>query len=150
MNDPKVSIMGVISDNWTAANTSTITPVLSTGWYDSKQKLPQITFTDPTEVPQSAGPAPFLGITTNGAPAQLFVGSLMCNIWVTRAGVSINPKKCVFELKQELKRILQAKYGDVTDLNFIGWRGGTEVVEADQVPPVFRFIGEIGYAYLDT
>jgi len=150
MNDPKTSIMGVIVDNWIPVNTSSITPTFSTGWYDSKSKAPQVTFTDPVEYPKSGGDTPFLGITTNGAPAQLFLGNLACNIWVTRAGIAINPKKAIFEFKQEIKRILQAKYAEVSDLNFIGWRGGNEVVEDKQVPPVFRFIGEIGYAYLDS
>jgi len=150
MNDPKISIMDLLSTYWTAANTSSITPTFSTGWYDSKSVRPQITITDPSEVPQSSGQAPFLGITTNGTPSQLFVCSLACNVWVTRESVNINPKKCVFELKQEIKRILKAKYATVSDLDFVGWRGGYEVVDTSQVPPVFRFIGEVGYAYLDT
>ena len=148
MNDPVVSIKDVIEDNWTATNTSTITPVFSTGWYSSKQKLPQITFTDPAEFPQSSGTAPFLGITTNGAPHQYFVSSIDCNVWVSRAGVSINPKKCRFEFVQEIQRILLAKYAEVGDLDFIGWRGGQARVDDTVVPAVFRFAGEIGYSYL--
>lgn len=150
MNDPKNSIMDLLSTYWTTANTSSITPTFSTGWYDSGPNRPMVTFTDPSEVPQSEGPAPFFGISTNGTPAQMFICSLACNIWVTRDSVNINPKQCVYELKQEIKRILKAKCTTVSDLLYIGWMGGYEVVDTTMKPAVFRYIGEVGYAYLDT
>ena len=150
MNDPTTSIMNLIEDNWDDDNTGSITPVFSTGWYDSNAVRPQITFTDSSEAPQSAGIAPFFGIVTNGSPSQYIVESLACNIWVTRDSVSINPKTARYQMKQEVRRILKAKYDTISDLDYVGWQGGNGVVETTMKPVVFRFIGEIGYAYLDT
>jgi len=150
MTDPKTAIKALLISEWNASNTSSVTPTFSTGWYDAKSKRPQVTLTDPSEVPQSKGPAPFLGIATNGAPTQLFVCSLACNVWATRDAIDINPKKCVYELKEEIGRILLSKYADVADLDYVAWLGGNEVVDDTVIPPVFRFIGEIGYAYLKT
>ena len=147
MADPVIGLMELLEDNWVAANVSSITPVFSTGWYDSKQKLPQVTLTDPTDTPQSTGNAPFFGLVTNGVPPQYFVDSIACNVWVTRAGVAINPKKARYEIKEEIKRILQDEYDQVSGLDYVGWNGGIGVVDPDISPPVFRYIGEVGFSY---
>jgi len=150
MNDPKVSIKDIIKNNWNASNTSSITPRIHTGWFDIKATTPQITVTDTSEVVEGGGVTAYTGISTNGTPAKLWVGTAAVNIWVTREAVSINPKQCLFEMRKEIERIIKAKYDDVSDLDYLSWKGGFEQVESDQSPVVYRFIGEVGYAYLDS
>ena len=149
MTDPKVSIRNLLKTNWVAANVSSITPNCHTGWYDTKSNLPQITVTDTSEVVEAGGIAGYTGIATNGTPAKLWVGTASVNLWVTREAVSINPKQCLFEMRKEIERIIKAGYADVSDLDYLSWKGGFEQVEADQSPVVYRWVGEIGYAYLD-
>jgi len=149
MNDPKVSIRNLIKGNWDAEYTSSITPVIHLGWYDSKPNMPQVTITDTSEVVEAGGISGYTGMTSSGTPAQLWVGTASVNLWVTRDAVSVNPKQFLFEMREEVKRIIRAKYDDISDLHFIVWRGGTEMVDVSQSPVVYRFAGEVGYAYLD-
>ena len=144
-----MGIKDVVKDNWTAANTSSITPAFSTGWYDVKNVSPQITFTDPEEAAQSSGPTGYFGMA-NGTPSQYWIGSIDVNIWVTREDTAVNPKKLVHEFKEEVKRLIRAKYDDVTGLDFIVWRGGHSTVETDKSPVVYRYAGEVGYGYMTT
>jgi len=150
MTDPKIALMGLLDDNWDDDNTSSITPTFSTGWYDSKSKKPQVTITDPTEDPLSSGPAPFFGLVASGGPVQYMLNTLAVNVWVERNVVAINPKKAVYEIKEEIARILLANYAELSDLDYVAWLGGEELVDEDPPPPVFRFAGAAGYGYLKT
>jgi len=150
MTDPKIALMGLLSDNWDDDNTSSITPTFSTGWYDSKSKKPQVTITDPSETPLSRGEAPFFGLVTSGGPVQYMMNTLAANVWVERKSVAINPKQAVYEMKEEIARILLANYTELSDLDYIAWLGGNEIVETDPPPPVYRYAGAVGYGYLKT
>lgn len=152
MTDPKVSIKNLIKDNWDADNVSGITPVTHLGWYDTRSNMPQITITDTSEVVEAGGVSGYTGMTSGGTPAQLWVGSMSVNCWTTREATKdegVNPKRLIFEMREEIKRIVKAKYDDATDLFYIAWKGGMEMVDTGQSPVVYRWIGEVGYAYLD-
>jgi len=149
MDDPKLSIKNLIKDNWDAGNVSDVTPVIHCGWFDTKASTPQITITDTSEVVEAGGVSGYTGMTSSGTPAQLWVGSASVNCWVTREAVSVNPKQLLFEMREELKRIIQANYDEISDLHFIAWKGGMELVDTAQSPVVYRWVGEVGYAYLD-
>lgn len=151
MNDPKLSIRNLIKNNWDASNTSDIIPTVSTGWFDTKNKTPQITVTNPTEVVFGGGPSGYTGM--GSTPSQYWDGSVNVDLWVTRedAGIkdAVNPKKFLFQMKKEVKRIIKAKYQDISDLQFIVWRGGNEMVDTSMSPVAYRFAGEVGYFVLD-
>ena len=160
MNDPKLSIKDLIRDNWNSDNTSGVTPSTHTGWYDLKSTMPQITVTDPSEVVEGGGASGYTGMGSDGTPSQLMKGGVDVNLWCTRLSAErwlaltgsstiINPKKCIFEMRQEIARIVKAGYESITDLSHIVWRGGGEIVETDKSPVVYRFAGEIGYSYLN-
>lgn len=149
MNDPKMSIKDLLKDNWEATNTSGVTPNIHTGWYDLKSNTPQVTVTNSSEVAVSGGVTGYFGIATNGAPAQYWEGSMMVDCWTTREASSVNPKQLTFEFKEEIKRIIQANYGVVTDLDWIAWLGGPELVDDKQSPVVYRLAGTVRYGFLD-
>lgn len=149
MDDPKLSIKNLIRDNWDSGNTSSITPKTHTGWYDAKSNQPQVTFTDPSEVVIAGGISGYTGMTSGGTPAQLWDGSVNVNFWVTRDAVGVSPKAFLFEMREEVKRIVKVNYAEISDLYYITWKGGMEMVETDQSPVVYRWTGEIGYAYMD-
>lgn len=149
MNDPKVTIKDLIKNNWNSVNTSGITPNIHTGWYDVKANTPQVTVTDTSEVIEAGGVTGYTGMSSNGTPAQLWVGSASVNCWVTRDAVSVNPKQFLFEMREEIKRIIRANYDQAVDLDYLSWKGGSELVDTGISPVVYRFAGEVGYAYLD-
>jgi len=149
MADPKTGIKDVIKDGWDDDNTESITPSFSTGWYSVKNASPQVTITDEEEATLSDGPTGILGIATGGVPAQYWVGSVAVNCWVTREDTDVNPKKLIDLFKKEIKRLIRAHYDDVTDLDFITWMGGHEIVESDKKPVVYRYAGVVAFGYLD-
>ena len=149
MADPKVGIKDEIKDNWTAANTSSVTPSFSTGWYDVKNASPQVTITDAEEASLSSGPTGVFGMAAGGVPAQYWIGSVAVNCWVTREDTAVNPKLLINQFVTELKRIIRANYDDVTGLDFITWMGGHEIVETDKKPVVYRYEAEVRYGYMD-
>ena len=150
MADAKLGIKNVLKDNWVAANTSSVTPSFSTGWYSYTNTSPQISITDPEEAAISSGPTGYFGISSGGNPAQYWIGSVAVNCWATREGTSINPKLLVNQFKTEAKRIIRANYDDISGLDFIVWRGGFERVESDKKPVVYRYAAEVGFGYLEV
>ena len=149
MDSPKLGLKNLLKAEWTAANTATITPSFSTGWYDYKTATPVVTITGDEEVSQSSGVTGYFGLATNGVPAQYWVGSIAVNCWVTRVDGAVNPKQMCHLLKEEIKRIIRANYDQISDIDWIVWRGGFERVEADNSPAVFRYVGEVGYGYME-
>ena len=149
MTDPKIGIKDIIKDNWVASNTSSVTPAFSTGWYNAESKMPQVTITDSEDTTLSKGETRYFGIATNGAPAQYWVGTVSINCWSTREANAVNPKKLIYEMKEEVKRIIKANYGDVSGLDYIAWHGSFERVDDTVKPVVFRQVGECGYGFLD-
>lgn len=149
MDDPKLSIKNLIKDNWDSDNTSNVTPNIHTGWYDAKSNRPQVTFTDPSEAVIAGGVSGYTGMTSGGTPTQQWDGSVSVNFWVTREAVSVNPKAFLFEMRREVQRIVKANYDAISDLHCIAWKGGMEMPDTDQSPVVYRWIGEVGYAYMD-
>jgi hypothetical protein len=149
MNDPVISIKDLVKDNWTAANTSGVTPYCHTGWWDTKSNHVQITFTDPSKVVVAGGAAHFTGMTSSGVPAKLWDCTLTVNIWITRESAGKEPKQLRFEMEQEVDRILKKYFEEISDLQYVTWKGGFGTVESDPPPTVYRLIGEVGYAYLD-
>ena len=148
MNDPVMSLKSLLEDNWVPANTSSITPDISTGWYDLAAKRPVVTLTDPVDTPVSNGQVKFFGIVQNGSPNQYMMSTLALNVWVTRTTATMNPKQLRFEFVQEIQRILLAKFEDITDLDFVAWGGGFGQVDSKTKPPTFRYIAEVQYGYL--
>ena len=144
-----MSIIDLIEDNWDADNTHDITPSFSTGWYDKGNTTPQVTVTGDESTAVSGGNTGFFGLAVNGVPAQYWMGSLQVDCWVTRESSSINPKKLVYAMKEEIKRIIKANYDGISGLDFIVWRGSVERVDDTQTPVTYRRIGECGYAFMD-
>ena len=148
MDSPKLGLKNLLKSKWTAANTAGVTPSIGTGWYDYKSTTPVVTITGDDEVAQSTGATGYFGLATGGVPAQYWVGSIEVNCWATREDGATNPKQLCHLMKEEIKRIIRANYDQISDIDWIVWRGGFERVEADKTPAVFRYAGETGYGYL--
>ena len=151
MTAPKIGIKNLVKAEWIPANTSTVTPSFSTGWYDRKNVSPQVTFTDPVLVSISSGTTGFFGMKSNGTPSKYWDGTIAVNLWVTREALeteAVNPKQYIYEMREEIDRILQAGYGSVSGLDYVSWLGGFEKVDAEEKPVVYRFVGTVGFGYL--
>lgn len=152
MQDPKITFVNLLKNNWNNGNTSIASdPTIHTGWFDQQSKKYQITVTNPDEVAIDGGDTGYSGIAGDGtSPYQTFSGTVLTNTWTWRDpddNTKPNPKKLGREFAEEIKRIIRANYDDATDLNVIAFMNANEIVETDKKPPVFRYECELGYIY---
>jgi len=147
MSDPKLKIKDLLKNNWTAANTSNVTPDFSTGWWDDNNDLPQVTVTSDDEAPLGGGET---GQThLNSDNDQLLAGAVDVNVWANRDSSSENPKKLTYEFKDEVRRIVQANKEAITGFNYIGWNGYLDRTDTNKTPVVYRKLCEIVYGRIE-
>lgn len=149
IQDPVITVVSLLSAGWNAANTSSVTPKFSTGWYDRQSNVSQVTVTNPEES-EIGGPDGYFAMKADGSgPVSRMSGSLDVSCWAHRdmGDVSVNPKQLAFEFTTEVKRIIRANYDAATDLDYVKWDGRFVVVETDEVPAVFRQVCTISYQY---
>lgn len=152
MEDPKLTIKDLIKDGWNAANVSSVTPSFSTGWFDRKATHPQITVTNPDEMPVRGGETGYSGIKADGSgPTQTRVGGLLVNCWAHRDdGSGVNPKQLTWEMSEEVERIILANFNQATDLDGISFGDRIERIDDSVSPAVYRYECTIIFWYQKT
>lgn len=153
IQDPVVTVYDLLRTNWTAANTSSITPQFSTGWFDRKNDTTQVTVTNPDEG-ELAGADGYTAIGADGSgPVSRMNGAMDVNAWAHRGMSdigSVNPKQLVYEFSEEIKRIIRTNTLTATDLDFVKWDGRSALVETEESPAVFRQLCRVTYRYQFT
>jgi hypothetical protein len=151
--DPKVAIKNLVVANWNAANiVNSITPDFHTGWWNPKSLSTQVTFTGRSE--SFSGSSGYNAIEGGGGgPVQTANGVLFVNAWAYRdegAG-GPNPKQVVYDMAEEVRRIVLANYNQVADISYVS------VLSTDEVEPnptdnpmVFRIATTVGYQWRTT
>ena len=136
MQDPSITIMKHLKDNWTLTNDLAVGNIrFSTGWYDRKFEAPQVTVTLLWERDVVLG----LGYTKHGVEAIYEI-----NIWVKvlKGGTGKGPglaKKWRWQIKQHIKDILKPSLEDLTDLKYtVLDQVGRAFVEPNETPPILR------------
>ncbi len=151
--EPKVSIMDLIRDKWKVSNVvGRVEPDFHTGWWNPHSGSPQVTFTGEDE--SYAGASGYGAIEGGGGgPVQIINGVLFANCWAYRdegAG-GVNPKKLVYDMAEEIRRIVLANFNTIVNLTYIS------IVSVGDVPPeqgdepmVFRKAVIIGFNWRTT
>lgn len=137
-------------NNWDNTNTSiNYDPNFSTGWFDFEANNPQVTVTGLSEGPISGGVAPFSGIQGDGSgPVQEFSGTVEVGCWSSReVESSVNPKKLIHEMFEEVRRIINSNLTSATDLRFVGIGTRNFIVDTEAEPALFRYAIEVEYVY---
>lgn len=146
--DPKLTIKNLLATNWTASNTSNVTPTFGTGWFNEESKHPQVTVTDRNDTPIRGGETGYQAIKSDGSgPTQTIIGTANVNVWSTRDANSVNPKQLTHEMAEEVQRIVLANYNGSGDLRWLAWGGALERVDTQVRPAVFRYLCEVRYSY---
>jgi len=113
------------------------------GWYNGKIVTPQLTITEVTDL---------------DTPFQLGYGvirvlsTFQIDIWVkvkeaTEKGPGL-ARKYVWQMRQEVKRILKANLTGLTDLQLVVLdQTGRNLDEHDQTPPLLRYSKQFGVIY---
>lgn len=147
MSDPKLEIRDLLKNNWTAANTSSVTPDFSTGWWDDNNDLPQVTVTSDDEAPLGGGETGQTHLNSNNE--QLLSGAVDINVWANRDSSDVNPKKLTYECKDEVRRIVQANKEAITGFNYIGWNGFIDRTDTKTTPVTYRKLCEVVYGRIE-
>jgi len=152
MEDPIVTIVSLLRDNWDSSNTGGATPSVHTGWYGVDSKKHQITITNSDESEITGSATGYSGIGS-GSPNKFISGIALGNTWVTRPEAKehtsiSNPKKLSWVCSEEIERILRNNATTPGgDLDEVGMVTRSKIVEPDKDPTVFRWETEIGYTY---
>ena len=151
--DPLVSVKNLIKTNWIPGNVvGTTTPDVHTGWWNPKSLAAQITVSGKSE--SFEGASGYNAIEGGGGgPVQIVNGVMFANCWAYRnEGVAgPNPKQLVYDMAEEIRRIILANYAGITGLDYVS------VISTDDVPPeegrnpmVFRKAVTIGFKWRTT
>lgn len=148
MKDPKLSVLDLLTDNWDNTNTSlSYDPDIHTGWHNPESSNPEVTVSSARESP-TAGGTGFSAIDPSGAGGvQEMDGIIAADCWSDREVSSVNPKTVIFELTEEVKRIIKANTFNATDLRYVVWRGRREIPPANEPDPTFHYATRIWYQY---
>ncbi len=156
MKEPKNTIRSLLQNEWDSANTSTVTPKFSTGWWDDNNDYPQVTVTNADEGPNPDTTTGQTKLGSTGMVGQNISGAVEVDCWANRESSDVNPKKLVYEFKQEARRIIQSNVTceatsptDLSDLNYLGWGGAIDRHATDITPVTYRKICEVLYGYHD-
>ncbi|QPL12239.1 hypothetical protein HrrHc1_090 [Halorubrum phage Hardycor1] len=159
LNDPKVVLKNLLAAEWDETNTHGVTPEFRTGWRDGDLDAPQVTTGPDDESPTSD--TGFTGIAPDGSgPTARVRGSVNLNVWTSREVLDgVNPKLAADEITGEARRIVRDHYDisahptvDAENYRYISWFGRTFMPEEPQEPeaePIYRYLAEVRYEYLD-
>lgn len=151
MQDPVLSILNLLQNNWNNANTSIgYDPDIHSGWHASDAGNPQVTVSNPEESPINGGTTGYAAIAADGSGGtQELDGIVNVDCWSDRdVESSVNPKKLTFEFTEEIRRIVKANQTNATDLRLIAYGGRNFVPPGgDEDPPTFHYNVPVQYGY---
>ena len=167
IDDPKRVIYQLLLEEWDAANTGGMTPLINTGWRDTTLTKPIVTVGNDEESPVNA--TGFSGIEPTGAgPTATTRGTVAINLWVTRPlaekfATITNPKALATALADEVKRIVREHINISSHdfgpaglsaehyryLSYLGRDFLPEEPDASEAPIEYRYRVELRYEYLD-
>ena len=151
--DPKISIKDLVKDNWVAGNVvGTTTPDFHTGWWNPAKIFAQLTFTGKNEAFE--GQTGYNAIKPDGSgPVQIANGVLFLNAWAYRdegAG-GPNPKKLVYDVAEEVRRIVLANFNTIVNLDFVSILSVSDVPpDRSKKPVLFRTSITVGFKWRTT
>lgn len=149
--DPALQIKTLLSTNWNAGNTRSVTPFFSTGWFQSTRTgQTQVTVTNPEDGVR------FRALTTSGA-AQFREGSVMVGVWVpegvTVQGIAVDSggaKKVADLMRSEVDRIVTENQNAMPDFQHIELGDARLFVETDTKPVVYRWALDVGFSWFKS
>lgn len=151
--DPLVSVKNLLKSNWTPANVvGNTTPDIHTGWYNPKSIAAQLTVGSKSE--SFDGASGYNAIEGGGGgPVQIVSGVMFANCWAYRdeGAAGPNPKQLVYDIAEEMRRIVLANYNGIAGLDYIS------ILATDDVPPeegrrpmLFRKAVTVGFKWRTT
>jgi len=144
MQDPKMTLRLALKNGWLLEGDLAEGNIkFHTGWYDRNHEgLYQVTVTTPRDENAAAQ----LGMRT----VQV-VETYQVDIWV-KYKTSSNygagkAKEYLWDIKEEVKRIVKANKSSLTDIDVLLPGPGVEIPEASSVPPMLRWSYDVDVRY---
>ena len=131
--DPKMTIMNLLDNNWDSSNTSISTnPKISTGWWDKSNNTPQVSVTNRQDLGEGAS---FNDGGGEGVGRDETT-TVLVTAFAQRQDGEPNPKKLSFEFQQEAARIIGNNAGSIGDFYLTTVDSPTELPPNDpELPP---------------
>lgn len=158
---PEIKLKTLFDDNWNAANTSGITPKVHTGWYNTAWNTTcQLTIGDPDESVMDGGETGITAFTGGGDLVRFLFTDIVVAPWAHREMVDsngdtfnslgINPKTLVYQMSNEIRRIVNDNMFSDSELEFMTWLQKNRVVNTRVKPVVFSYNNMIRLSYRET
>ena len=149
--DPAFQVKNLLATNWTPANTRSVTPVFSTGWFaESRTTQAQVTATDPRDGLRQRT------LTPTGA-GQFRDGTVTVNCWVPERMIVLGSavdsggaKKLADLMRTEVDRIVTENQNLMADFEQIEIVDTDLLVEFDRTPVIYRWLIIVGFSWIKS
>lgn len=156
--DPKLKIYNLLVANWNPTNTSTITPKIHMGWYNTGwESIPQITVTTPIYSVFGGGTTGVSAITGSGGLVRHMQVTMMVSCWAHHkmeetdgTPISVNPRQLTYEFSNEVRRIMETNMFTDAELDWLNWLDMTEMVDNKIKPTLFRYTNTVRLMWKET
>lgn len=159
--DPKLKIRTLLDSGWNPVNTQSQTPRIHTGWYNAAwQTQPQVTITNPRYTVIGGGTTGISAIDGVGGNVRIMQCDVHVDCWAhaemkTSGGVrfkdtGINSKDLIYDMANEIKRLVQDNLLADPELEWMSWTGMVEIVETRIQPVVFRYSNSVRLVWKET
>lgn len=151
---PEIKVKDLVKNNWDKTNiTSEITPDFKTESPDFNDIISDsIYFHNPTENSTGGGDTGYSSLNqSGGAPTQRSIGTVQADCLSRRKKdvSSVNPKQVIFDISEEVKRIIRNKFDQDSEIDFFTFLNKDRKINTDVKPTIYRYKCEIRYHYIE-
>lgn len=150
--DPIEEFIALLKDNWQDGNTAFgSTPFIVDGWGENdKMDVPSVILTSNPESTLGASETGYTHVNSGtGTPISRMMGDVVAFcVAHDEMGLTEPPKYVARQMKDEVRRIINANYDEPFDpVYLIGFAGSSYVVDDTRIPIWHRYDCQLRYFY---
>ena len=141
-------LVTLLETDWTSANTSSVTPVFTTGWFDGQAGPNQVVVAG-TPDESARGTSGIAGIEPGGGNVQQIQGiTFVESIAEQRTDSVVNPKLLSYQFMREVQRIIMANVNSVAGYDYVSFLGTNRRPPSEAERPFTAgYSSRIGYGF---
>ncbi len=140
-------LVELLEDEWTASNTTNITPTFATGWIDVQHGPHQVIVAG-TPDESALGASGIYGIESGGGNHQMLRGLTFVESYCEKGDGLPNPKGLAYQFAREVQRIIMANCTEIDGYDYVSYLGHTRIQPGrNDHPDWMRYSSRIGYMF---
>lgn len=147
-------VKDLIENNWDEENiTNEIVPLFTAQQGEFEDPVRHmIVFDSVNEVTLDQGTTGYISMNQgDSAPTQIFVSTLQaeCSSRRFKDNEGPNPMQVSFDMSKEVKRIVRNNFDSESEINYFTFINRERTINIDFDPPLYKYICEIRYSYIE-